>query len=388
MNRVPPLSLDGKSVRVRRATTRSDLRKFLAVPHRVFSGDPVWIPPLTRERLRHLDPRRNPFFSIADVRFWIGERDGIPIGRLSAQTCRDHRADNKIRAHFGFVDAVDDPAVFSELFANAETWLKEQGAHSVTGPFSLSINEESGLLVDGFDRAPFLMMGHAAPYYAGHLERLGYRKQRDLLAYRFDPAMDTPPSVRAFVAKVKREAGVTFRALDLADLTNEIARVMNIFNDAWADNWHFVPFSQKDMSYVARNVRPLLRADDVAIAEIDGEPVAMALSLPNVNEAIADLRGRLFPFGWAKLLWRLKVTGLRTARMPLMGVLRRYRGSALSAGLALGVIEQVRRAHCRRGTREAELSWVLEDNLAVRRLIEMLGGVACKTYRIYGKELG
>lgn len=364
------------------------MRQFLAVAHTVFADDPAWIAPLTFERLMHLDPAKNPFFQDAEVAFWVAERQGRAVGRISAQMYRKPDPDTGLRcAHFGFLDAIDDAHVFRALLAHSESWLKARGAERVTGPFTMSINEESGLLIDGFLTPPYIMMGHARPYYAAHLDALGYAGVKDLLAYHYDLAIEPPSAVRGFILKARSEEGITFRALRMSEFTAEIGRVAAVFNDAWADNWGFVPFSPADIAHLAKNIRPLLRADDVAIAEIWDEPVAMAVCLPNLNEAIGDLGGRVLPFGWMKLLWRLKIAGLKTARVPLMGVVRRYRGTPLGIGLGLGVIDMVRRAHLARGTREAELSWILDDNVPARRLIEMMGGVAYKTYRVFAKTL-
>ena len=369
-------------------TGRADLRRFLAVARGVLGDDPAWVPPLTMERLRHLDPRHNPYFQHAEAAFWIAWRGDRPVGRISAQIDRLRAAgEAEATGHFGFLDAEDDAAVFRQLLTTAETWLRQRGARSVTGPFSLSINDESGLLVEGFETPPVVMMGHAKPYYARHVEACGYRKIKDLLAYRYELNQEPPEAVRAFTAKVAKENALTFRGLDPKAFRAEIARVGAIFNDAWAGNWGFVPFSDADLRYLAHNVKPLLRPGDVAFGEVAGETAAMAICLPNINEAVRDLGGRLLPFGWARALWRLKVKGTRSARVPLMGVARRYQGTAVSAALMLGVIERIRADHRRRGTRWAELSWILEDNAPMRKMIERLGGVTYKTYRIYGKEI-
>jgi GNAT superfamily N-acetyltransferase len=257
----------------------------------------------------------------------------------------------------------------------------------VVGPFSLSVNDESGLLIDGFDTPPYLMMGHARPYYAQHLEACGYRKAVDLIAYLFDMASEPPAAVTKTIERLRRQSDVRIRPFDMGRYRQEVETIAEIFNDAWADNWSFVPLSPPDIAFLAKNLRPLVSPGHAAIAELDGEAVAMAVTLPNVNEAIADLGGRLLPFGWAKLLWRLKVQGTQTARLPLMGVRRRFQNGPLGAALALGVIDAVRRYHASQGTKWGELSWVLEDNTRVRRIIEMSGASPYKTYRMYEKGL-
>ncbi len=231
------------------------------------------------------------------------------------------------------------------------------------------------------------MMGHARPYYAEYLEAAGYAKAKDLIAYAYDAAVDPNPALTALVERTTSKHGIRFRNADMKRYDDEVRTIFEIFNDAWSDNWGFVPFSAAELDHVAASLKPLLRADDVAIAEMDGEAVAMAVSMSNINEVIADFGGRLLPLNWAKLLWRLKVQGTKTARLALMGVRRRHQGGAISAALAIGVIDRLRLAHRRRGTLRGELSWVLEDNKPTRRIIEKYGARPYKTYRLYARDL-
>jgi len=375
-------------VQVEPVRDRRDLRRFLTMPDALYRDDPHRVAPLLVERLDHLNPRKNPFFAQAEVAYWLARRGDRLVGRISAQIDRARLARHAdATGHFGFLEAIDEPDVFAALLREAEDWLTRRGMSRVLGPFSLSINDECGLLIDGLDRPQHLMMGHARPYYAGRLEEQGYRKVKDLLAYRYDPRAPLPPAAAATLRRLHAEPSLRFRSLDMRRFEDEVRVVIDIFNDAWSANWGFVPFSEPELRYLARNLRLLLRSRHVAIAEIDGDPAAMAVVLPNLNEAIRDLDGRLLPYGWAKLLWRLKVRGVRSARVPLMGVRRRYQGSAFGMALAIGVIERIRQAHLARGIIEAELSWILEDNLPARRIIEGLGATIAKRYRIYGKEL-
>lgn len=364
------------------------LRAFLEMPAPLYRDDPNWIPPLIFERRMHLDPRKNPFFSQAEVAYWLVRRDGRPAGRISAQVNRAHLDRYRdATGHFGFLEAEDDPEVFGLLLSTAEAWLRHRGMTRILGPFTLSINDESGLLVDGFERPPYLMMNHAPPYYAARLEAQGYRKAKDLIAYLCAADVELPRAARALLAKAEQDRSLRVRNIDMGRFREEIATVVEIFNDAWSENWGFLPFSKEEVGHMAENLKPILSPGAVAIAEVDGEPAAMAVTLPNVNEAIRDLGGRLLPFGWLKLLWRLKVRGTSTVRMPLMGVRRRFHGTPIGGVLGLMVIESVREYHRKRGVTEGELSWILEDNTPTRHLIETLGGRAYKTYRIYEKAL-
>lgn len=360
---------------------------FLRLPWAIYRGDPAWVPPLLLERREHLDPRKNPFFENAEARFWLALRDGRPVGRISAQVNRAHLERHRdATGHFGMLEAEDDPAVFQALLGTAEAWLREQGMRRVRGPFNLSINEDCGLLVEGFEHPPSMLMGHARPYYAQRLEGLGYTKAKDLICYHYDS--DRPlASAGRLLRRVEATKGLAIRPLDLRRYEADLAAIMDIFNDAWQKNWGFVPMSQAELRHMAKALKPIVRPQSIAIAELNGRAVAMAVGLPNVNEAIADLDGRLLPFGWAKLLWRLKVRTPKSSRVPLMGVRREFHGTMLGAALAVAVIDAMRRGQRALGVESGELSWILDDNLPMRRMIEDFGGVAYKTFRIYERDL-
>ena len=377
-----------RGLRVVPVESRRDRLLFFDLPRRLHADDPVFVPPLLMERLWHVDPRHNPFFRYIDITFYLALAGDRPVGRVSAQIDRKRLArHDDATGHFGFLDAVDDAEVFAALFETVETDLRRRGMRRVSGPFDPSINDTCGLLVEGFEHPPVVMMGHARPWYRARVEALGYRKLRDLLAYDFDVAGDWPPAARRLLERARRLSGLSFRPLDMRRYFAEIDLVCDIFNDAWADNWGFVPLDRDEARHLARSIRPLVTAGCFAIGEVEGEPAAMAVTLPDVHEAIRDLDGRLLPLGWARLIWRLRVRGVRRWRMPLMGVRRRFQRGLRGAALALGVIDRVKRYHRARGVRRAELSWVLEDNRPTRALIETVGGVPYKRYRIYGKEL-
>jgi hypothetical protein len=364
------------------------LRRFIGLTRSIYADDPNWVQPLAFERLDHLDPAKNPFMRAIDVRYWLASRDGLPVGRISAQINRRHlELHRDATGHFGFLEAIDDPAVFAALVGTAETWLRECGMRRIAGPFSLSINDESGLLVDGWDTPPSMMMGHARPYYRGHLEALGYAKAKDLIAYDVDAMVTWPEATRRLIARTERMPGLRIRPLDMRRYREEIRTIVGIFNDAWSDNWGFIPFGEDEAAYLAKSIRPLVGPDSFAIGELDGEAVGMTVTLPNLNEAIAGLDGRLLPLGWLRALWRLKVRGVTSGRMPLMGIAKRLQGTTRGAGIALGMIERIRRHYRSLGYRHGELSWVLEDNHAVQAVIAATGATAYKRYRVYEKAL-
>ena len=254
----------------------------------------------------------------------------------------------------------------------------------IRGPFNLSINQEMGVLVDGFDTPPFFMMGHARPYYAARIEQAGYRRAADALAYMITQDFGSEVMRRLISASGHR---AKVRPLDLKHFDAEIALLRDIFNDAWAENWGFVPFTEAEFEDLGRSFRFLVDPDMIQIAEVDGEAAAFLVLVPNINEALRGLHGRLFPFGWAKLLWRLKVRYPSTMRVPLMGVRRRYQRSRLGSALAFLVIDAGRPPLKRRGIKGIELSWILEDNAGMRGIIESIGGRAYKRYRLYERSI-
>lgn len=364
-----------------RGRARAD---FLRVPWPLYADDAAWVPPLLLERRLQLWPRR-PYFAHARAAFWVAYRGPRPVGRISAQVDRLHLERHRDGAgFFGLLEAEDDAAVFAALTHQAEAWLSGHGLERVRGPFDLSINEECGLLIDGFGTPPMIMMRHGRPYYARRLEACGYRPARDLLAYRLTDTVEMTPLMKAAIAKLE---DVRVRPLRRARLREDLGILRAIFEDAWADNWGFVPFTPAEFEELGWVLRFVVDDDFVQIAEVAGEPAAMLVLLPNVNELIRDLDGRLLPLGWARLLTRLLRRRARTGRVALMGVRRCYQRTPLGLGLACLVIDAVCRAGRARGVEAVELSWVLEDNQGVRRILEALGGDPYKRYRIYEKAL-
>jgi hypothetical protein len=364
---------------------RRGLDDFIEVPFLIYRNDPNWVPPLRFERREAL-ARTQPLSAHAQWQLWVAYRDGKPIGRISAQVDQlhlDRYADQT--GFFGFLEAPDDPSVFNALFATAEAWLRDQGITRVRGPFSLNINQETGLLVEGFDTPPYLMMGHATRYYERRLLDLGYVGAKDMLAYEVMLPFKTPTSLENLLTRFAQQIHVRpfNRKRKAADL--EVLR--DLFNDAWSENWSFVPFTQAEFAAIGKELLPLIPADFIQIAEIDGEPVAFMAFMPNINEAIADLAGKLLPFGWARLLWRLKVRFPRSVRVSLMGVRKRFHHTRLGPTLAYAVIKAGLPAALRMGVKRAEMSWILEDNQGMRNIIESLGGYVTKRYRVFDKAL-
>ena len=380
--------MDAGKIIVREVAGAGGLDAFLKVPFKVFAGDPNWVPQLFFERKEHLSAKKNPYFQHADVQLFVAERNGEVVGRISAQIdhLRLERYDDAT-GQFGFLDAIDDRAVFCALTQQAGDWLKSRGMGRMQGPFSFSINEESGLLIEGFERPPSIMMPHGRPYYSDHMAGLGFSVAKDLVAYDYDGTVSPPRAMQRMVEKAKTAGGLEIRPLDKKHLERDLDVIMDIFNDAWSDNWGYVPMTRAEIKTLGENLKLLVRGEFIAIAWYQGEPAAMGVSLPNINEWIADLDGRLMPFGWAKLAWRVLMHVPKSVRIPLMGVRRKYHGTPAGSALAIAVIDAIRRVHLQRGTRRAELSWVLEDNTPLRRMLDALGARVYKTYRIYERDI-
>jgi hypothetical protein len=375
-------------VRIEPVGSKRQLNQFIALPERLYGDCPNYVPPLRLERRQTLSPKKNPYFQHATAQYWLAYRDGRPVGRISAQVDDLYLSQHRdATGHFGFLDAEDDPAVFAALLDAAEAWLRDRGMERVRGPFNLSINEECGLLVEGFDEPAMLMMGFSKPHTAERLGERGYTKAKDLIAYDLDLSGGEQIRGEALLERMNEADRVKVRPVDMSRYKAEVAAIMAIFNDAWADNWSFVPFTEAEISKAASDMRPLIRPELNWIAEIDGEPACMMVCLPNLFEAIADLHGRLLPFGWLKLLTRLKASRFESCRIPLMGLRRCHQRTLLGSAVLILMLQSLRTGMLGLGLKRVELSWILEDNMPMRRVIEDLGARAYKTYRIFEKSL-
>ncbi len=367
--------------------TSAELERFIRLPMRLNIGDPNWVAPLLFERREALSAKHNPFFKHADVQFWLARKDGRDVGRISAQIDHLARTDPASPAgYFGMIAAENDAEVFAALFAHAEDWLRWRGRAQVLGPFNLSINEEVGLLIDGFDTPPMLMMGHDPAYAGRRIEEQGYGKVKDVFAYISDVPVFTP----GVQARLKRPlpSGVVLRPVRMNRFDEDVRILVDILNDAWSQNWGSAPVTEAETKHLAESIRLILHPRLVWFLEIDGEPAGFGVLLPNLNDAIHDLDGRLVPFGWAKLLWRLKVRGVKRGRVPLMGVKRKFARDPRGAFAPFVILDAIRREGVKLGITQAEYSWILEDNLPMRHILEGFGARIYKTYRIYGKKIG
>jgi hypothetical protein len=380
----PPIS-------VTEVVTRRDLRRFLDVPDLVYRADPNWVAPLRSEVRKVLDRRRNPFFDHGEACYWLAWRGGTPVGRISAQINRLHLETHRYATgHFGFLEAVDDPAIFQALLGTAEVWLRARGLARILGPCSPSMNDEIGVLISGFTDPPVIAMTHAPPYYGPRLEAVGYEKAKDLYAFRFEideTRNELIAELLEHTARINREERVRVRHIDMRRFETEMRAGIAIYNDGWSANWGFVPVTPREVEHLLAALKPVINPLGILLGEIDGRLEGLLVAIPDLNELIADLHGKLLPLGWAKLLWRLRVRSPKGGRVMLAGLTKAYQNSALGAAMLLWMFADIFKSARDLGYRYVEFSWVLEDNARSIALCERYGGRLYKTYRLYQKQL-
>ena len=381
------------AVTIRPVAGKADRRRFVELAYTLNAGDPNWVPPLRMEALELITPGKNPFYEHADQQLFLAERAGKLVGRISAHIDRlwlsmpAEQGGGPGIGNWGLLEAADQE-IATALIAQAEQWLRERGMTSVMAPLSCSIWEEPGLLIHGHDHPPTVMMGHHNAAYQGWIETTGYTGIKDLLCYELDITGDFPPLVQRIVTSGERNPRIHIRKVDKSRFDEEAALILSILNDAWSDNWGFVPITPSEIAYTGRKLRPIVFEDLIRVAEVDGEPVAFMMTLPDLNELTADLDGRLFPFGWAKLLWRLRKPKVRTMRVPLMGVVKRLQSSRMASQLAFMMIEFIRRvAVSKYGASRGEIGWILDDNQGMNAIADAINSQINKDYWVYEKAL-
>lgn len=359
-------------------------RDFLTLPYILYAGQPAWRAPLRFERKAQLSDK-NPTKATITAKFFVARRDGEAVGRIAAFINTAHDDIHGVgTAFFGYFDCGDDPELADALLETAKTWAREHGRTHLRGPAMWSVNEEVGLLIDGFDHPPAVMMPYGHPYQVIAIERNGFEKATDLFAYLADLTNGGPDTrlVNALCKKAETDAGLTWRSMNKRDFMGDVKMAYDIFNDAWSDNWGFIPFSEKQFTHMAKEMRPIMFGPGFQIGFIDGEPATFIWMIPDLNEVVKGLNGHLFPFGWAKLLWRIKAKKVTKGRVPLMGLKREFHKGRRGVALTTKICSEAFDAGQAQGFTQCELSWILEDNSSMTGICEMVGAEKYKTYRM------
>ena len=354
---------------------KADTREFVELAYRLNRGDPAWVPPLKGEVYALLTPGKNPWFEHGKAQLFLARRSGRTAG-MGPGT-----------GNWGLLEA-EDEAVAQALLAAAEDWLRGQGMHRSLGPLSISIWDEPGLLIEGFENRPTVMMGHNSPLYRGWIEGTGYRPVKQLINYDVYVKEGFSPLVDRIVAAGEKNSRIRVRKVDKKNFDAEAALIMGLLNDAWSDNWGFVPLTDSEIAFVGKKLKTIVFEDLVRVAELDGEAVAFIIVLPNINELLIDMDGSLLPFNWARLLWWLRKPKSHTLRVPLMGVAKKLQNSRMASTLAFMMIELIRRDAVRDyGTERGDIGWVLDDNQGMNAVAEAIEAKVNRVYQIYDKPL-
>ncbi|MBX5469537.1 MAG: GNAT family N-acetyltransferase [Thermoleophilaceae bacterium] len=372
------------AVEVRPVQSRRDLKRFVKLPWRLYRNEPLWVPPLIAERMRFLDRSKNPFFEHAEAEYFLAWRDGEPVGRISAHV--DHRLNefhDNAWGQFGFFECEDDPEAARALLEAAEAWLRARGRDRMVGPMDFTTNHECGLLVEGHERPPQILEPWHPPYYARLLE--GYELEKAMDLYKWELHISDRekilPVIFELAEKLEPEHGIRIRHMRRRDFKNEVRRFMEIYNSAWEKNWGFVPLTDAELEQYAKDLRPILDENWAMIAEKDGEVVGCALTLPDYNQVLKHLNGRLLPFGWLKALRRRRE--IDSVRVFALGVKPEYQHTGVAAGLYIEHFNMAARTPQTWG----EMGWILEVNVAMNKAMEAMGGRIVKRYRIFEKPL-
>lgn len=374
------------SIEIRKTPIGGPLKDFLNVVDYIYRDDPNYIRPLDFELKQRLSPK-HPFFDHAEGVILTAHRNGFCVGRCTAQIDREHLARYRDDVgFFGLFDTINDETVARALLEAAAEWLSERGMKHMRGPMSLSVNDELGCLIEGFDTPPMVMMPHHLPYQGGLIEAAGVPKLKDLYAWKYVVG-DVPARARRAHDEIQAMPEVAARSCRVKDLAAEVRTIVDVFNDAWSENWGFVPYTERELHALADMLKLVIRPELSLIVNINDEPAAVAVALPNINEAIAGLNGKLSPINIAKLLWRFKVRGPRTARLAILGIRKQYRNVKKYAGLSTFMYAKMNHAGQRCGIDWGELSWTLEDNAPINVAIKFMGGKIYKRYRLYERPL-
>lgn len=370
------------SIDIKPVTTRRERKIFVKLPWKIYKDDPQWVPPLIIDRMNFLDPKKNPYFKHSQVQLFLAYKDGELAGRISAHENRNHNKKYNDKAGFwGFFECINDQDVADALLDATVQWLKSRGLTSMRGPAMFSVNEECGLLIDGYDTPPSIMMTHNPPYYPHLLETYGLKKATDMFAYKLFSKNKFSDVIIKRAQQARQNPNYRFRTIDMKNLTAEIKGLHRVLSEAWEENWGSVFMTEEEILHLASEMKPVIDKDFFFIAEDKEGPVGFCVFIPDLNQAIKKANGRLFPFGLIKILWyKNKIT---SGRIPLMGVLKEHRHQGIDAvfyhdAYTVGVSK---------GITHGEASWILENNVPMNKALEKMGATIYKKYRMYDYDI-
>ncbi len=382
---ISPFALDGRA--------KNAKKQFIEIAYQLNKDEPNWVPPLRSDVNELLNPKKNPFFKHADLQLFLAKQNDKVVGRISAHI--DHLACAQpveqgmgpTTGNWGLLEAANED-IAKALIKTAENWLRDKGMQRVVAPLSLAAFDEPGTLTKGHDHSPTIMMGHQPLRYSQWIGSYGYEHIKELVTYDLDITHGYPDLVDRIVKSGERNSKINVRKVNKKNFDKEAAIILNILNDAWSKNWGFVPLSDDEIAYVGKKLKPIVYEDLIMITEYDGEPIAFMIVLPNLNEVLIDLQGSLFPFGWLKLLNLIRNPKVRTVRVPLMGVLKKYQSSRIASQAAFMMIEYIRRvAVANYGASRAEIGWILDDNQGMNAIASAIDAKVNRAYALYEKNL-
>jgi len=386
-NWVSSLSPARTGSQVAPVATKQDLDDFIRLPWHLYAGNPNWVAPLLMLERKRFSAKHNAFYKHAEVQLFVARREGRTIGRISAHIDHEHnRFHTETTGFFGFFECVDDADCAAALLTAAENWLRARGMDRIRGPMNFSVNGEIGFLALGYDSPPLPLMTYNPPHYLTLVEAAGYQKIRDLYAWRWDRTPVPEGTPLRMIEELRARPGVTTRRARMKDFRKEVGMILELYNDAWQDNWGFVPATDAEADEMSKDLKLIVDPRLVPVVEVNGVPAGVALAIPNFYWAQQPLHGKLFPLGWIRFLWRLKVRRPKSGRLVLFGIKKEFR-TRQYAGLAYLLCDEIYKAAYEGGYTWAEFSWTLEDNGLINALIKKVGAYHYKTYRIYEKPL-
>jgi len=360
------------------AEGKKGLKDFVELPYSLYRDNPYWVPPLRIAVHELLDRAKHPYYANAEAEFFLARQQGRVVGRVAAIIDRAHnRIHEENAGFFGFYESIDDPAVANALLSQARQWVAGKGAKFLRGPVNPSTNYECGMLIDGFESSPMVMMSYNPRYYPTLMEQTGLRKAKDLLAYITSPQTVNGKKIERVADRVLATNGVRVRPINMKDFQGEVGRVWEVYNRAWIRNWGFIPMSKEEFFAMGKEMKQILEPEMVLIGEVGDRVVGFALALPDINQALKPARGKLLPTGIFKILYYQRL--IKNVRVLALGVVEEYRTSGLAAAFYATLVRNARRL----GYGDCEMSWILEDNVLMNRSLEVMGAKRYKTYRIY-----